>query len=298
MDFRDDLYEIAKQLLDRCGVDTSSAKISRDFIEMYMNIRLKLIPKQKYQVSRSNYLTSKNFSQEIRDGIDFVQKKLEQGVDITSHMSKRILDGTFPDLLFSDWGIYHLHLGLSMKGNFIERTGEVLFLSIQGSRAYFIDVRDHGKNGEKHVFAQFDLLQILANEFPEVIKPFELKAITGLSHNVTDPEEISIYRNGGVSLAHEINGKVYAPMGGGITTASTSVRVVEETDRLLSWADDLEKNINEKRDTIDSILSRDVNYEADNADFHLCTDYNELLLVDKHSGIVCAAFNYRIAQFN
>ena len=297
MDFRNDLYEIAKQLLDRCDVDTSGAT-GRDFIEMYMNICLRLIPQQKYQVLRSNALAARSLSKKINDGINSVQGKLEQGVDITPHMSKRILDGTFQDLLFSDWGIYHLHLGLSMKGNFIERTGEVLFLSIQGSRAYFVDVRDHGRNGERHVFAQFDLLQILADDFPEVIKPFEMKAITGLSHNVTDPEEISIYRNGGVSLAHEINGKVYAPMGGGITTACTSIRVVEETDRLLKWADTLENNIKEKRDTIDAILSRDINYEANNADFHLCTDYNELLLVDKHSGIVCAAFNYRILRVN
>ena len=40
MDFRNDLYEIAKQLLDRCDVDTSCATKDRDFIQMYMNIRL------------------------------------------------------------------------------------------------------------------------------------------------------------------------------------------------------------------------------------------------------------------
>ena len=298
MNFRNDLCEIAKQLLAHYGIDSSSATTDRDFIEMYMNIRLRLVPQQKYQVLRSKALAARSLPQEISDGINSVQGKLEQGVDVTPHMSKSILDGTFTDLLFSDWGIYHLHLGLSMKGNFIERTKEVLFLSIQGSRAYFIDVRDHGRNGERHVFAQFDLLQILADEFPEVIKPFELKDVTGLSHNVTDPEEIAIYRNGGISLAHEINGKVYAPMGGGITTARTSINTVQETDRLLKWADNLEKNINEKRDPIDAILSRDINYEADNADFHLCTDYNELLLVDKHSGTVCAAFNYRITRVN
>ena len=268
----------------------------------------RLIPQQKYQVFRSKALTARHLPQGISDGVNCIEKKLGQGADVTPYMSKSIFNGIFTDHLFSDWGIYHLHLGLSMEDNFTEltireiqdmtRTREVLFLSIQGSRAYFIDVREHGKNGEKHVFAQFELLQILADEFPEVIKPFELKDVTGLSHNVTDPEEISIYRKGGISLAHEINGKVYAPMGGGITTASTPVRVVEETDRLLKWADNLEKNINEKRDTIDAILSRDINYEADNADFHLCTDYNELLLVDKHSGIVCAAFNYRITRVN
>ena len=298
MNFINDLCKIAKQILDHYGVDSSSAETDRDFIQMWMTVDLKLIPQQNYQVCRSKVLTSKSLPQDINDGIDSVQEKLEQGVDVTPHMSKGILNGSFTDHLLSDWGIYHLHLGLSMDGNFIKRTKEVLFVFIHESQAYFIDVRDHGRDGEQHVFAQFDLLQILAEEFPEVIKSFEMKAITGLSHNVTDPEEISIYRNGGVSLAHEINGKVYAPMGGGITTACTSVRVVEETDRLLKWADTLENNINEKRDTIDAILSRDINYEANNADFHLCTDYNELLLVAKHSGIVCAAFNYRILRVN
>ena len=172
-----------------------------------------------------------------------------------------------------------------MKGNFIKRTKEVLFLSIQGSRAYFIDVRDHGINGEKHVFAKFDLLQILADEFPEVIKPFELEDVIRLSNNVTNPKETHDFRKAGVSLFREINGKVYAPMGGGITSASTSVRVIEETDRLLKWADNLEKHINKKRDEIDAIFSQAINYEADKADFHLCVDDNGFLLVDKHSRV-------------
>lgn len=284
MDFRNDLYEIAKQLLDRCDVDTSGA-MGRDFIEMYMNIRLRLIPQQKYQVLRSKALAVRSLPQEISDGINSVQGKLEQGVDITPHMSKSILDGSFTDLLFSDWGIYHLHLGLSMKCNFIERTKEVLFLSIQGSQAYFIDVRAHGRNGEKHVFAQFDLLQILADEFVEIIEPFKLRNVTGLSRNITDPEEIAKYRNAGIVLAHEINGKVYAPMGGGITTAITSINTVQETDRLLLWADDIEKYMNEKRDEVDAIFSQVINYDSDKADFHLCADDNGFLLFDKYSGV-------------
>ena len=285
MNFRNDLCEIAKQLLAHYGIDSSSATTDKDFIEMYMNIHLRLIRQKKYQVFRSKALTARSLSQEISDGINSVQKKLEQGVDVTPHMSKSILDGTFTDLLFSDWGICHLHLGLSMKGNFIKRTKEVLFLSIQGNRAYLIDVRDHGRNGEKHVFAQFGLLQILADEFPEVIKSFELEDVIRLSTNVTNPEETHDFRQAGVSLFREINGKVYAPMGGGITSASTSIRVVEETDRLLNWADNLEEHIDKNRDEIDAIFSQAINYEADKADFHLCVDDNGFLLVDKHSRV-------------
>ena len=285
MDFRNDLYEIAKQLLAHYGIDSSSATTDKDFIKMYMNIHLRLIRPEKYQVLRSKALTARSLPQEIGNGINSVQKKLEQGVDVTPHMSKSILDGTFTDFLFSDWGIYHLHLGLSMKGNFIERTREVLFLSIQGSRAYFIDVREHGRNGEKHVFSQFDILQILADEFIEIIEPFELRNVTGLSRNITDPEEIAKYRNAGIVLAHEINGKVYAPMGGGITTARTSINTVQETDRLLWWADDLEKYMNEKRDEVDAIFSQVINYESDKADFRLCADDNGFLLFDKYSGV-------------
>ena len=285
MNFRNDLCEIAKQLLAHYGIDSSSATMDRDFIEMYMNIRLRLIPQQKYQVLRSRALAARGLPQDISDGINSVQEKLEQGDDVTPHMSKSILDGTFTDLLFSDWGIYHLHLGLSMKGNFIERTKQVLFLFTQGSRAYFIDIRDHGRNGEKHVFTQFDLLQILADEFIEIIEPFELRNVTGLSRNITDPEEIAKYRNAGIVLAHEINGKVYAPMGGGITTARTSINTVQETDRLLWWADDLKKYMNEKRDEVDSIFSQVINYDSDKADFHLCADDNGFLLFDKYSGV-------------
>ena len=75
MNFRNDLYKIAKQLLDHYGVKSSSAKTGRDFIEMYINMRLKLIHPQKYQVLCSETLTSRSLPSKINDGIDSVQKK-------------------------------------------------------------------------------------------------------------------------------------------------------------------------------------------------------------------------------
>ncbi len=284
MNFINDLCKIAKQILDHYGVDSSSAETDRDFIQMWMNVDLKLIPQQKYQVFRSKTLTSKSLSQDINDGIDSVQKKLEQGGDVTPHMSKGILDGSFTDLLLSDWGIYHLHLGLSMDGNFIKRTKEVLFLSLHESRAYFIDVRDHGRNGEEHVFAKYDLLKTLADEFPEVIQRFELKGFRSDSSETSDPEIIDTARKTGIEIPQAINDKIYAPMGGGVTTASTSTQAEIKTDHLLYFVNDREKYVKENRDEVNKIFSQASNYEADKANFHLCQDDNGFLLFDKHSG--------------
>ncbi len=265
-------------------MNSSSAETDEDLIQMWINVRLKLIPQQNYQVFRSNSLTSKSLSKEISDGIDSVQEKLEQGVDVTPHMTKTVLKGSFTDYLLSDWGIYHLHLGLSMDGNFIKRTKEVLFLTIQKNRAYFIDVREHGSDGEKHVFAQYDLLKTLADEFPEVIERFELKGFGCDSSKISDPAIIANARKTGIEIPQAINGKIYAPMGGGITRACTSTRAQIETDYLLYFANNLEKEINEKRDEVDDIFSQASNYEADKADFHFCQDDNGFLLFDKYSG--------------
>ena len=285
MNFINDLCKIAKQILDHYGVDSSSAETDRDFIQMWMTVDLKLIPQQNYQVCRSKVLTSKSLPQDINDGIDSVQEKLEQGVDVTPHMSKGILNGSFTDHLLSDWGIYHLHLGLSMDGNFIKRTKEVLFVFIHESQAYFIDVRDHGRDGEKHVFAQFDLLKTLADEFPKVIQRFELKDLKCSSSNVTDPEQIVKNRKDGVEIPYTINGKIYFPPGGGITTASTSTQAEIKTDHLLYFVNDREKYVKESRDEVNKIFSQAYsNYDKDKADFHLCQDNNGFLLFDKHSG--------------
>ena len=284
MNFIDDLCKIAKQILDHYGVDSSSAETDRDFIQMWMNVGLKLIPQQKYQVFRSKTLTSKSLSQDISDGIDSIQKKLEQGVAVTPYMSKGVLDGSFTDLLLSDWGIYHLHLGLSMDGNFIKRTKEVLFLTLHESRAYFIDVRDHGRNGEKHVFAQYDLLKTLADEFPEVIERFELKGFRSDSSKISDPEIIATSRKAGIELPQAINGKIYALMGGGITSACTSARAQIETDYLFYSANKWEKYVNESRDEVNNIFLQASTYEADKAYFRICQDNNGFLLFDKHSG--------------
>jgi len=116
------------------------------------------------------------------------------------------------------------------------------------------------------------------------IERFELKGFGGDSSKISDPAIIAKTRKTGIGIPPTINGKIYAPMGGGITPACTSTRAQIETDRLLYFVNDLEKYVNESRNEVDNIFLQASNYEADKADFHLCKDDKGFLLFDKYSG--------------
>jgi hypothetical protein len=91
----------------------------------------------------------------------------------------------------------------------------------------------------------------------------------------------------GVNVFHKINGAVYVPMGGGITTAGTSLSVEREINRLYYLAKDVMKYVNENRPNIDMLFSVVKGYNASEARFRLLLDHNGFLIYEEvtHSAV-------------
>src|SRR5262249_60253000 len=123
---------------------------------------------------------------EIRAGVAAVEIELAAGADPTPRLSRKLLKRGFNDKMLNDWGIHHLHLGLSMEpeGRFITRTGDVLFVLFRDDDAYLIDVREHG------AWCDGDLVEIVHTNWPETIRQFRLEGVNGFELTTKQRESL------------------------------------------------------------------------------------------------------------
>jgi len=217
--------------------------------------------------------------QEHQTGLDKLLEKVKKGEDIYPHLSKLILDANFQDPLLNDWDIHHFHLGEVVKTDgFVERTGPLLFARVTATDFYAITLLDHKKWTDK------SLLEIIHANWPDTIKHRILKGMR-LTQEVT-PEDHQKLRMAGVTVLVQLSdGTVYAPIGGGITTAKTGLRAVERHDFHARAIDAAEKN------TISNI-DKFIKCAADNQitlpnllEFNLILQDNMFIAVEKNTNI-------------
>lgn len=235
MDFTKDLRAIAEVLLDYYGLSHTAKEDATAVVRRWVNIQLKLIRPIPREVFLSPKIQPTTYDAPIQQVLQVIEKKFLDGVDVNSHLSKRIFKEDYTDYLLSDWEIYHLHLSLNKDTRdpyFAKRSDKLLFVMLNDSNVYFIDVRDHD---EDYVFAQKELLQAVHDNWPEILAPYRLKGIF-VEQDITDPEEIHKLRKVGVTIIHKVCDALYAPAGGGITTASTAIRATTESDKLFRMA--------------------------------------------------------------
>ena len=171
---------------------------------------------------------------DITTTVDRVVRVLCRGGDINPYQGKGLLGndvsgerrGKRTDLLWADWGIHHFHLtdkGAHSDKYFAERSDWLLFALVFKDAVLCIDVRHHPIGPG---FADEELLAVAIRNWPEVFKDYRLNNVIGLERTEAyTQDDVHVMRRCGVSLFYEIDGAVYVPPGGGITTASTPTRV-------------------------------------------------------------------------
>lgn len=215
-----------------------SAMTDYQAIEGFLTIQHRLVEPKPRQVWFSEHLSQKNLEAEIKLGLDLLISKICIGKNVNGHLTRRVLDPNFTDKAFSDWGIQHLHLsGTPHRTNprLFAGTEQVLFVAFEARDAYFIEVDSHtDPANHKYPFAERRLLQIIADEWPQLLESRRIPNALGLEAVVTKSEEIHKMRSFGINLFHMINGSSYMPTGGGISTAGTSVSIRKQMNEIAS----------------------------------------------------------------
>lgn len=179
------------------------------------------------------------------DGITRLRNSMEHGHSLRMFLGERTGSirnrreekpsrPTRNDLLFSDWGLLHFHLGadLANEGKRVMRTRRVLIAHLTQDDAYLLDVVPHGK-GFADTWGQQDYLEILHRNWPHVLEKYELKGIMAPARdNSLSAEDYINLRQGGIAAPIVINGKVFMGPGHGVTTDRSSLLAVRRADRI------------------------------------------------------------------
>ncbi|MGR7922791.1 hypothetical protein ACU6RQ_17115 [Zobellella denitrificans] len=114
-----------------------------------------------------------------------LQGLIETGQDITPNLSKLIKQLHNKDSMLNDWGVHHVHLGNSIKGEFIERTGPLLFALITKENFYAIGVYEHG------VWADTKIVEIIHRNWPSEVAQYQKKGIISATE-ITEQQRLTL----------------------------------------------------------------------------------------------------------
>lgn len=227
-DFTADWVQIMREALKAFGVRYDPSLDDEHISLTFWNARLRFVGLVPRVVHLSKEFQCPAVSQA---DLDALTKKFEAGDDVNPHLSKGRLnadDPNFNDGLFDDWRIQHFHLGKDGK-----RGGDCLFAVVQSDAVFYIGIYPHG------VYGDVELVERIKDNWPRL-----------LGHQMTIPPtltpptatEIMQARKGGITMPTQLpDGSVWAPPGGGITTAKIGTRVVDVSDaafeRVEYWQD-------------------------------------------------------------
>lgn len=208
------------QQLQKLGVCATSESDKSDRPARAIYIESRLLPVRTWAVELSTELKSRMENKADFSNFEKIKQAAISGQNLNAMLSRSILKPDKEDLLFSDWGIGHLHLSdeIDVDG-FTKRSMDLIFFFRTEETIYFIDILPHGN------FSSQSLVEILHTNWPELISRFRMNVFAVSSGVETTDKEIHEIRNAGLQFAITMkDGTVYAPPGGGLTTARTSLK--------------------------------------------------------------------------
>lgn len=277
VDFTNDWKQYVENEISSQGYAVDQSEDLRSLSYKFFNLRRRRIAATPRKV-----LESKSFScpTDLTSGYDLLKEKLKNGHDVCSHLSKFLLRDDHEDSLLNDWGIHHFHLGINPeKSGFIERTGPLLFAHVTVDSVYCLGIYPHGS------WTQQDLIRVIHDNWPSIISAKKLNGILGLSHVPTD-EDIAQLRKAGVQTMVQISpGIVYAPLGGGYSTAGTSVESTMRVNWYMRLIRNLEDHVKENTEKFTKKI-QELGYAHGNPpSFSLLIDEKGFFAVENNSGV-------------
>lgn len=182
----------------RAPYDTSKA------LKGYLVSLRKTIMPRKRKVYISRELLQKTNSANSatwRQRFDELKSWFENGSDIRPYLSKHYRQSTFQDRLLNCWKMHHIHFNPNVKSGDM-----LLFAMVYDETAYFFDVLPHNK---KAVFSTYDLLNIVYDNWKELLAPYEVKGAKTVIDPITIDEDIEKVRKAGLTTFIKVRDKVY-----------------------------------------------------------------------------------------
>ncbi|MDH2914180.1 hypothetical protein N7V53_16865 [Kosakonia sp. HypNH10] len=254
IDLIKDINEIAEKGIQafELSYDESGHSNLHDPLLRWCDFVLRYIAPGRRVVLKSDRFTA-NVPDDAKVGLQRIEELFNSGENVNPYQSKTLTlfndtsgkkTAKRTDNLWADWGIHHLHLPLNPVDpaeKYSDRSEWVLFLKVYNNAVFFIDIKSHDKAIEPDLFSQKDLIETFIRNWPAEAEVYEMKGVSGLATNqLISDTDIANLRKSGINLPLQIGGKVYAPLGMGVTTAVTAARVSIYRDKICAWAKKIE----------------------------------------------------------
>ncbi|MCY9865474.1 hypothetical protein OTK49_23400 [Vibrio coralliirubri] len=174
---------------------------------------------------------------------------IESGRDLTPNLSKLVNKLNNKDSMLNDWGVHHFHLGEKMKGNFIERTGPLLFALLVEDKFYAIGIFNHDS------WADQDIVEIIHRNWPSIVEQYQIKGVIS-STPLTEQERLTLRKKNANSNVTVQDGTVYAPIGGGMVSSGFNLQAVMTKDRQKMFLRKLEKHLDSQLESLREVFEK------------------------------------------
>ncbi len=255
IDLRKEIKDIAEKAIEAFElsyVKTAHSNL-QDPLLRWCDFVLRYIAPAKRIIHKSDQFPV-NISNDAKVGLQRIEDLFTAGSDVNPYQSKTLTlfndtsgkkQKKRTDGLWADWGIHHLHLPLNPVDpakKYSDPSEWILFLKVYNDAVFFIDIKHHDQDVEPNLFSQRNLVETFIRNWPKQAESYEMKNVVGLANNqpVTDAD-VANMRNNGINMLFEMGGKVYAPIGMGMTTAVTATRVSIFRNKIYYYAKEIEK---------------------------------------------------------
>lgn len=286
--FAEDLRAVSRELCRAFALKFSEevANLSdpllrwMDFVTRYID------PRPRTVVTSSAF--PKKLPNDVARALSQMIERLASGSDVNGYQSRGLTAVNDvsagkrqlrTDLLWADWGVHHLHLSnepVKPGSRYSARSGWLLFCKVLQDEVGLIDVRPHG---EKESFAEPELVRQMFRDWPEFMSQYELKGLLP-SEEKLDARAIHTLRRGGVNGPLVYEGKVYMPPGGGVTTASTPMRLSLLRDQITEHVRELARLVADPEGQFEQHL---LSHHVQTRDFHLCLTPKGVAVIERES---------------
>jgi hypothetical protein len=218
-----DLFgDFVEQMRTNNNMDASIDQL--EVVKRYVWYNQRRLPQRNWKVHYSKELKQNSFFIKNTQYIDHIRDMAECGDDLTPHMSELVMNIEERDELLADWGIYHLHPGHGKKPaktiGFVNRAKELLFVFPSNGNLYFLDVLGH-------TWTNLHLIQVIDNNWPEVISKYKFEAI---KLAIEQPTEDQLYklRKNQVNVPFRVGNSFYIGPGGGLAINGAASQAVNK----------------------------------------------------------------------
>ena len=208
-------------------VDEAEKSDRGRLIIRYLGVERRLIASRSRTIHKSSeFSCPPNHVHALTD----IERVISTGGNLRPYLSKRIGQLNKADIMLTEWGVHHLHLGISSdQSGFIQRTCDLLFCYFTDDDVYFVDVYDHES------FLVQSVIEVMHENWPDLLNSYRLPLVRSLYPRLSEDQSRKIRQQGCfANLTQTRDGTVYFPPGGGVTTSGDNLTDVRKANAMLN----------------------------------------------------------------